>query len=170
MAGRSTIERHEQRAAIERAIRTGTPAAVIARTYGVSESAISRHKKMRREAVEKAEAKTEPGSADTIVRLVELADSTRHARQVADAIGSPSEKAAAQRAELAVLDRLSTQYGITDISVLAFSAMAQDMFAVVVNLIDAHPELRGDVLDRMRKRASLQQLADDLNTPIRSTR
>lgn len=169
MAGQSIIERHEQRAAIERAIRKHVPATVIARTYGVSESAISRHKKLRMLAAEKAEAITDIGSADTIVRLIELAESTRRARQVADNIGSPSEKSAAQRAELAVLDRLSVRLGITDLSVLAFSAMAADLRDVVAHFIDAHPELRADVLDRMRKRASLQQLADDLNTP-RSTR
>lgn len=165
MAGRSIIEQHAQRGDIESAIESGVQGKIIARQYGVSESAISRHKNrtMARNA-EKNKANTDYGSTDTIVRLIELAESTRRARQIADRTGSPSVKAAAQRAELAVLDRLSVRLGITDLSVLAFSAMASDLFDVVVRLVTARPDIRADVLALTEKRAALARLTETLST------
>lgn len=170
MTRRSTIETHPQRGDIEAAIASGVQGKIIARQYGLSETAISRWKnrEMARR-VENVATNTDSGSADTVMRLIELAESTRRARQIADRTGSPTVKAAAQRAELAVLDRLTVRLGITDLSVLAFSAMASDLFDVVVRLVTARPDIRADVLALTEKRAALSRLTETLTTSQEKT-
>ena len=161
MAGRSVIESHPQREAIESAILAGVQGKVIARQYGVSEAAISRHKNSRMALTDdelEPDGLTEAGSADALVRLVELAASPRRARQMADRSGNPTMKARAQASELAVLDRLFNRLGITDLTLVYWSAMASDLYSVVVNLTAARPDIRADVLALMSKYKSLTDL------------
>ena len=147
MAGRSVIESHPQREAIESAILAGVQGKVIARQYGVSEAAISRHKNSRMALTDdelEPDGLTEAGS--------------RRARQMADRSGNPTMKARAQASELAVLDRLFNRLGITDLTLVYWSAMASDLYSVVVNLTAARPDIRADVLALMSKYKSLTDL------------
>ncbi|WP_349427480.1 hypothetical protein [Microbacterium sp. LWS13-1.2] len=110
---------------------------------------------------------TPPGegdAADTMTRIVELADSARRARQIADATGTAQTKARAQAAELAVLNILVKRLDITSVTPVYLSSMTAALAHVVQGIVSERPETRADVLAMMRQHTALVELADKLAT------
>ncbi|MCT2084883.1 hypothetical protein M3D75_02000 [Microbacterium enclense] len=168
MVRRSSIETHPQRELIENAILSGMQATAIAREYGVSESAISRHKNLRMTDDQSVQSVGEGDPTDILRRIVDLADSARRARQIADEAGSPSTKAKAQAVELQILNALATRFGITDLSAVHIAEMGTDVMRAVVRLMAERPEVQADLLAHMRAFPKLIELADELELGAKS--
>lgn len=145
----TTITTHPDRAKIEAAIVEGVPAVQISTRFAVSQSAISRHKRLRMGTVLAQLLDDRPGVTDTLLRLRELADSARKARQLADATGSPSSRSQAQKNELAVLTQLTSRLGIRDVGDLDYARDAQQMSNAVVKFLRDKPEHLEDITSRL---------------------
>lgn len=146
----TTITQHPERDKIEAAIVEGVPAVSISTKYGISQSAISRHKSLRMGTVLAQLLDDRPGVTDTLLRLRELADSARTARQLADTTGSPSSRSQAQKNELAVLTQLTSRLGIRDVGDLDYARDAQQMSNAVVKFLRDKPEHLEDIASRLR--------------------
>lgn len=162
MARASTIRTHPQVERIERAIAEGVPAVEVARRYGVSESAIARHKKSRLNALAAVLDDDNPPASDLLVRVSELADSATRSRKLVDVSGSAAQVARAQATELAALNTLIDRLGITDTTVVELAQGALPLVGVVQRVAERHPEARADILALMRSHEELSDLADQL--------
>lgn len=162
MAGLSSIETHPKRELIENAILSGMKATAIAREYGVSQSAISRHKNMRMTDDANIRPAGDGDPTDVLRRILDLADSARRARQIADVSGSPASRAKAQSVELQILNALASRFGITDVTSIYYVELGTDFMRAIVRFMEDHPEMQGDIFARMREYPSLIELADEL--------
>lgn len=115
MGRASSVKTHPAREEIERGIVEGVPIATLARKYTLSESSLQRHKSIAMSDVLAKVPSDEPDIPDVLARLLELANSTRQARVVADRIGTPASRAKAQSNELSVLNMLSSRLGVTNL-------------------------------------------------------
>lgn len=145
----TTITQHPDRDKIEAEIIEGVPAVSISTKYGISQSAISRHRKLRMSTVLAQQLADGPGVTDTLAALWELFESTRKARQAADQVGSPGSRATAQRNELATLTLLTGRLGIRDVSDLDFAKAQQQMSNAVVRFLKIHPEHLTDITQHL---------------------
>lgn len=145
MVRASSITQHPERERIEAAIVEGVPAVRISAKYDVSQSAISRHKKLRMSAVLAEMLTEEPGVTDALTRLRALADSTRRSRQLEDATGSPGSRAKAQSNELAVLSQLIGRLGLRDLSDLDYAKSVQQMSNAITRFLRTHPQYLNDI-------------------------
>ena len=162
MARVSTIRTHPQVERIERAIAEGVPSVDIARRYGVSESAVARHKKSRLNALAAVLDDDNPPAADILVRVSELADSATRSRKLADISGSAAQVARAQATELAALNTLIDRLGITDTTVVELAQGALPLVGVVQRIAERHPSTRADIDSLLRADEALEPLADQL--------
>jgi DNA-binding Lrp family transcriptional regulator len=71
MARPSTIDHHPQRAEIEAALLAGTSFRIIAERYGISTTALHRHKERLSVAIVKAQTQAEESRADALRRKIE---------------------------------------------------------------------------------------------------
>jgi transposase-like protein len=162
MSRRSSIETHPQREAIEKALATGVTGAQIARQYGVSESAISRHRISRMDVLAQVAALDTPDPTSVITRLMELADDARSTRKLAALSGTPVTRARAQSAELAALEKLADRLGIDDTTVIQIAGATGALVRAVQKYVRTNPDRLADVLAILREHEELHELADTL--------
>lgn len=167
MGRRSTIESHPQRDAIERALLEGATAVDVSARFSVSESAISRWKKLHYDALAAVVQDDSTAPDDLLIRLRELADSTRSARKLADLTGSPAVRARSATAELAVIDRLISRAGITDLSTVDLMASTGALLRAVQGYVLKYPEHAPDLFALMGEHPDLIQLRDILRGQLR---
>lgn len=161
MAGRSKISQHPKRDAIVNDISSGLSNVTIARKYSLSESSVSRQRSMQlAELEEEATDSLEP--KDLIQRLVDLANSTRKARILADRGLSPAAKAKAQSNELAALEKLLTRTGVTDITVLEILGEANSLVVAIRTLVDSRPDIVPDLLQALSSQKDLAHLIEPI--------
>ncbi|MEV4688918.1 hypothetical protein [Microbacterium sp. LWH3-1.2] len=162
MSRTSTIASHARREDIERDIAQGVPIRDIATRYGVSASAVARHKLNRHAALVTAIAEDGPAPDDVMGRLRDLADSTRQARLLADATASPAVRARVASSELAVLDRLVDRLGLTDLTAVEMAQATGALVRAVQVYVQSHPERATDVYDVLGDHEALIELRDAL--------
>lgn len=162
MARKSSIATHPQREAIENALAAGVTGAEIARRYGVSESAISRHRISRMDVLRQVADADIPDPASVIQRLMELADDARQTRKLAALSGTPVTRARAQSAELAALDKLTERLGIDDTTLVHLATATSALVRAVQRYVQSHPERLSDVTAALREHQELYELADAL--------
>ncbi|MFB4348620.1 hypothetical protein [Microbacterium sp. CR_7] len=104
---------------------------------------------------------------DLLMRLRELADSTREARKLADRSGSPSVRARAATAELAVIDRLINRAGITDLSTVDLMASTGALLRALQRLVVEHPDLAPALFNVMGDHEDLIHLRDILRRQLK---
>jgi hypothetical protein len=163
----STIKTHARREDIERDIAQGVPAVEISQRYGVSPSAVARHKSNRIDALAAVLDDESPAPDDLLSRLRELADSTRQARKLADASGSPATRARAASSELAVLDRLLDRAGITDMTAVDLTTATGALVRVVQSYVLDHPEHAPELFSLMGKHPELIDARDTLRAQLK---
>lgn len=167
MGRRSTVSTHPQREAIEYALSTGVPGAQIARRYGVSESAISRHRISRMDALSRVADPSEPHITGVMQRLVELADDARETRKLTALSGTPVSRARAQSTELAALEKLIGLLGVTDTFAVELAMASTSLVRVIQTLLTDHPEASGDIIAALDEHDELTELADALRAQQR---
>lgn len=169
MSRRSSIDSHPQREAIEKALASGITGAQIARQYGVSESAISRHRISRMDAIAQIADLDMPDPASVVVRLMELADDARQTRKLAALSGTPVTRARAQASELAALDKVINRLGIDDVTVVHLAGATSALVRSVQRYVQRHPENLADVLNALAEHEELTDLVDALRAQNRKT-
>lgn len=167
MGRRSSIESHPQRDDIERALSEGMTAVEISAKFRVSESAISRWRKLHYDAMAAVLEEEDTAPDDLLTRLRELADSTRQARKLADRNGSPSVRARSAAAELAVIDRLINRTGITDLSTVDLMASTGALLRALQRLVIEHPESAPALFRVMGDHEDLIHLRDILRRQLK---
>lgn len=168
MSRRSSIDTHPQREAIEAALASGVTGASIARQFGVSESAISRHRVSRMDAIAQIADLETPDPANVITRLIELADDARQTRKLAALSGTPVTRARAQASELAALDKVIDRLGIDDVTVVHLAGATSALVRAVQTYVRKHPESTADILAILREHEELHELADVMSQQNRN--
>lgn len=163
MATPSSIETHPQSARIIEDISNGVSGVEIARRYGVSESAISRYKVARKHVLARIIEEDGVDASDILGRLLDLSDSARTARKLADATGTPAVRARTIATELSVLDKLN-RLSVDDIDMGRLAAAVGPMIRVLGNLANRYPK---EVLAALAQHAELTELADSLKTALK---
>lgn len=139
MSRKSNIATHPKREQIMEDIALGVPGAEIARTYtGVSESGVSRARIAHFDALASV---LDDGVdvPDLLGRLADVADSTRAARKLADATGSPATRARAQTNELAALKAMFQETGVTSTTALRIAEEAGVLVKALREFLSENP-------------------------------
>lgn len=162
MSRRSSITTHPQREAIEQALAQGVPGAQLARQYGLSESAISRHRISRIDVIAATLNEDAPAPTDIVARLLDVAEDARQTRKLAALSGTPVTRARAQSAEVNALDKLVKLLGITDTTVVELAQGTVALVRTLQRVAERNPGIRADLIAEMRTHEELDELADDL--------
>lgn len=166
MARKNSIESHPQREAIEKALASGITGAQIARQYGVSESAISRHRISRMDALAQIADLETPDPSSVIQRLMDLADDARQTRKLAALAGTPVTRARAQSTELAALDKLSERLGIDDVTMVQLASSTGALVKTIQAYVVHHPDALTDLQTEMAQHPELEELSTALKGQI----
>jgi hypothetical protein len=167
MSRQSSITTHPQREAIEKALAEGVAGAQISRLYGVSESAISRHRISRLDVLKAMSEDDTPDAVEVMVRLLEVADDARSTRRLTALSGTPVTRARAQNAELVALEKLADRLGLDDLTMVYVAMTAKALVAALRELADKHPESCPDLFVVMGHHEELIEFRDELRARVR---
>lgn len=158
----SNVERHAERARIDRMIDDGITYSTIVRTVGgTSVSAIGRYALSRKSELSKA-IENEPGVTDILSRLVQVADHARDVRQRSKLSGSPVSQSRAIKSEAEILGKLLTELGVDDVRLTEVMAEAQAMATGIRIFVRTYPDAAEDLISIFEKTPETLQLAQAL--------
>lgn len=165
MARTNTIDTHPDREKIIAEMASGVPFVDIARRYPpVSVYALSRYKTKRSDMLGEILKSDSVDVTDVFGRVVDLADSARIARRLADAMNAtPSVRAKAISTELTVLDRLMNRLGMDDTSLARHAQAVTPLVRAIQRVARKHPQ---DVLDALAEYSELEELRHELKAAL----